>query len=56
MNNGQAGDRPGGSKKWLGKNLTDMTIGEVKDFQNNKQTLWAAGRYQFIPPLLFFVQ
>ena len=49
MNNGQAGDRPGGSKKWLGKNLTDMTIGEVKDFQNNKKTLWAAGRYQFVP-------
>ena len=49
MNNGQAGDRPGGSKKWLGKNLTDMTIGEVKNYQNNKKTLWAAGRYQFIP-------
>lgn len=49
MNNGQANDRPGGSKKWLGKNLTDMTIGEVKDFQNNQKTLWAAGRYQIIP-------
>lgn len=49
MNNGQSGDRPGGSKKWLGKNLTDMTIGEVKNYQNNKQTLWAAGRYQIIP-------
>lgn len=49
MNNGTAGDRPGGSKKWLGKNLTDMTIGEVKDFQNNKKTLWAAGRYQIVP-------
>ena len=52
MNNGQAGDRPGGARKWLGKNLTDMTIGEVKDFQNNKQTLWAAGRYQIIPTSL----
>ena len=52
MNNGQAGDRPGGAKKWLGKNLTDMTIGEVKDFQNNKKTLWAAGRYQIIPGTL----
>lgn len=49
MNNGQPGDRPGGSKKWLGKNLTDMTIGEVKNYQNNKKTLWAAGRYQFVP-------
>jgi len=56
MNNGQAGDRPGGSKKWLGKNLTDMTFGEVKDFQNNKQTLWAAGRYQFIPSSLKVAQ
>jgi len=52
MNNGQAGDRPGGAKKWLGKNLTDMTIGEVKNFQNNKKTLWAAGRYQIIPGTL----
>ena len=52
MNNGQAGDRPGGAKKWLGKNLTDMTIGEVKDFQNNQKTLWAAGRYQIIPGTL----
>ena len=49
MNNGKAGDRPGGSKKWLGKNLTDMTIGEVMDYQNNKKTLWAAGKYQFVP-------
>ena len=49
MNNGKAGDRPGGSKKWLGKNLTDMTIGEVKYYQNNRKTLWAAGRYQIVP-------
>lgn len=52
MNNGKAGDRPGGSKKWLGKNLTDMTIGEIMDYQNNKKSLWAAGRYQFIPNTL----
>lgn len=56
MNNGQAGDRPGGSKKWIGKNLTDMTIGEVKDYQNNKKTLWASGRYQFIPGSLPIAQ
>lgn len=49
MNNGQAGDRLGGSKRWLGKNLTDMTIGEVKQYQNVKKTLWAAGRYQIVP-------
>ena len=52
MNNGTAGDRPGGSKKWLGKNLTDMTIGEVKYYQNTKKTLWAAGRYQIVPGTL----
>lgn len=49
MNNGQAGDRPGGAKRWLGKNLTDMTIGEVMMHQNEKQDLWAAGKYQIIP-------
>jgi len=49
MNNGNSGDRPGGSKKWLGKNLTDMTIGEVKQHQNVRGDLWAAGRYQIIP-------
>lgn len=56
MNNGQAGDRPGGSKKWLGKNLTDMSIGEVKKYQNVKKTLWAAGRYQIIPGSLISAQ
>ena len=56
MNNGQAGDRPGGSKKWLGKNLTDMSIGEVKQYQNVKKTLWAAGRYQIIPGSLISAQ
>lgn len=52
MNNGKAGDRPGGSKKWIGKNLTDMTIGEVMEYQNNKKLVWAAGKYQFIPSQL----
>ena len=52
MNNGNANDRPGGSKKWLGKNLTDMTIGEVKQHQNVNEDLWAAGRYQIIPKSL----
>jgi len=52
MNNGRAGDRPGGSRRWLGRNLTEMTIGEVMDFQNNKKQLWAAGRYQFVPNTL----
>jgi len=52
MNNGQAGDRPGGSKRWLGKNLTDMTIAEIKYHQTVKKDLWAAGRYQFVPNTL----
>ena len=52
MNNGTAGDRPGGSEKWLGKKLIDMTLGEVKYYQNIKKTLWAAGKYQFIPNTL----
>ena len=52
MNNGKAGDRPGGSKKWLGKNLTEMTIGEIKNHQNVKKDLWAAGKYQFVPNTL----
>jgi murein DD-endopeptidase MepM/ murein hydrolase activator NlpD len=56
MNNGQAADRPGGAKKWLGKNLTDMTIGEVKNYQNVKKELWAAGRYQIVPGTLPIAQ
>lgn len=52
MNNGKAGDRPGGAKKWLGKNLTDMTIGEIKQHQNDRKDLWAAGKYQFVPNTL----
>ena len=52
MNNGEAGDRPGGSKKWLKKNLTDMTIGEIKYHQNVAKDLWAAGKYQFVPNTL----
>lgn len=50
MNRGQSGDSPGGSKKWIGKNLTDMTIGEVLELQKSK--LWASGRYQFVPNTL----
>lgn len=51
MNRGQAGDSLGGSKKWIGKNLTDMTIGEIKALQrqNNPVRLHAAGRYQIVP-------
>jgi murein DD-endopeptidase MepM/ murein hydrolase activator NlpD len=48
MNRGGAGDSPGGSKKWIGKNLTDMTIGEVLSLQSQGK-LHAAGKYQFVP-------
>ena len=51
MNRGRSADSLGGSKKWIGKNLTDMTIGEVKTLQrqNNPVRLHAAGRYQIVP-------
>lgn len=49
MNRGKAGDSKGGSKKWIGKNLTDMTIGEVRALQNQPGKLHAAGRYQIVP-------
>jgi len=54
MNRGRAADSPGGSKKWIGKNLTEMTIGEVKALQrqNNPVRLHAAGRYQIVPVTL----
>ena len=47
INNGTAGDRPGGAKRWLGKNLTDMTLNELMQYQKSK--VWAAGKYQIIP-------
>tara|TARA_Y100001973_G_C5206552_1_gene341855 strand:+ start:2437 stop:3717 length:1281 start_codon:yes stop_codon:yes gene_type:complete len=38
------------ASEYLGKNLTDMTIGEVMAAQNSKpRKLFAAGRYQIIP-------
>lgn len=44
------------AKSKLGKNLTDMTIGEIKAFQRlprgHPQKLLAAGRYQMIPGTL----
>lgn len=48
MNRGTGGDSPEGPEKYLGKNLTDMTIGEVIKLQENRSTLNAAGRYQFV--------
>jgi hypothetical protein len=47
MNRGIGGDSPEGSKHYFGKNLTEMTIGEVIGLQN-QGGLNAAGRYQFV--------
>ena len=47
MNRGKAGDSPEGPKHYFGKNLTDMTIGEVKRLQSQGK-LNAAGRYQIV--------
>lgn len=41
----------GSSADKLGKNLTDMSVGEVMQRQQDGQ-IWAAGRYQFIPSTL----
>lgn len=48
INMGVAGDTPGGAKSVLGKDLVDMTVGEVMDAQANKG-VHAAGKYQIIP-------
>jgi hypothetical protein len=48
INMGTAGDTPGGAKSVLGKNLTDMTVGQVMDAQANKG-VHAVGKYQIIP-------
>ncbi len=48
VNRGTAGDTPGGAKSVLGKDLTDMTVGEVMAAQASGQ-LFAVGKYQIIP-------
>jgi len=52
MNQGTSGGRIVGSthnaSTILGKNLTDMTVGEIMDLQASGK-LFAAGRYQIIP-------
>lgn len=47
MNRGRGGDSPEGPRHYFGKNLTDMTIGEVMALQKQGR-LNAAGRYQFV--------
>lgn len=47
MNRGRAMDSPEGPKHYFGKNLTDMTIGQVKSLQKQGK-LNAAGKYQIV--------
>jgi muramidase (phage lysozyme) len=57
MNQGTSGNRIVGSthnaSSILGKNLTDMSIGEVMAHQKSG-SLFAAGRYQIIPETMIF--
>ena len=48
VNQGVAGDTPGGAKSVVGKDLTDMTVREVMAAQDAGQ-LFAVGKYQIIP-------
>jgi hypothetical protein len=48
VNRGNAGDTPGGAKVIFGKNLTEMTVGEIMDAQA-KGKVFAVGKYQIIP-------
>ena len=48
VNRGNAGDTPDGAKSIFGKNLTDMTVGEIMQAQSSG-TVFAVGKYQIIP-------
>jgi len=48
VNRGTAGDTPGGAKSIFGKNLTEMTVGEIMDAQARGEVS-AVGKYQIIP-------
>ena len=58
MNQGTSGGRIVGSthnaSEILGKNLTDMTVGEVMSQQSSGK-LFAAGRYQIIPDTMKYI-
>jgi hypothetical protein len=51
VNRGTAGDTPGGSKSIFGKNLSEMTVGEIMQAQKEGKVR-AVGKYQFIPGTL----
>ena len=48
VNRSVAGDTPGGAKSIFGKNLTEMTVGEIMDAQS-RDKVFAVGKYQIIP-------
>jgi len=47
VNQGNAGDTPGGSQELFGKDLTEMSIGEIMDAQASGK-VFAVGKYQII--------
>jgi murein DD-endopeptidase MepM/ murein hydrolase activator NlpD len=47
VNRGDAGDSPGGAKKYLGKNLQDMTLSEIMSLQSQRK-VFAVGKYQIV--------
>jgi hypothetical protein len=51
VNRGNAGDTPGGSKSIFGKDLSEMTVGEIMQAQKEGRVS-AVGKYQFIPTTL----
>jgi hypothetical protein len=48
VNRGVAGDTPGGAQSIFGKDLTEMTVGEIMDAQD-RGDVFAVGKYQIIP-------
>ena len=48
VNRGTAGDTPGGAQSIFGRELTDMTVGEIVRAQD-RGDVFAVGRYQIIP-------
>ena len=51
VNRSVAGDTPGGAKSIFGKDLTEMTVGEIMDAQARGE-VFAVGKYQIIPPTM----
>jgi len=52
VNRGRAGDTPGGLQSITGQTFENYTVGQV--IQMQRSSLYAVGRYQFIPVTLRF--